>query len=213
MLRLSKVSLAVIVSLFVFLAAGSVWHGVSPASAGSAPGPQRTVQLLTDRYDCDAIRGTDYESDDERTWFLAYCVGGPATSTQSGPIFYYLQQEVLLIPPVAARPPAPTARVTCNSSLATATVSEDAQQAPLAAFAGEPISCFAVVNGSYTSIDWAGGQVNGNGTTFVTSFGFRNSPWTVRVQVNWGGNPVIKYINVSTVAAGCPFGSSICIGR
>jgi hypothetical protein len=213
MLRLSAVGISVLMSLAVLLAVDSAWNGVSPAAAGSQPGPARAVQFLTDRFDCDAIRGTDYQSEDERTWFLTYCVGGPASAAQPLPLIYYLPQNVLVVPPVAARPPAPTVRLTCTSSFGSATANEDTQQVPLSAFAGEPISCFAAVNGSYTSIDWAGGDYNGNGPTFVTSFGFRTSPWNVRMQVNWGGNPVIKYINVTTLGSGCVYGAPICIVR
>lgn len=36
------------------------------------------------REDCDAIRGTDYESPQEREWFLANCLGGGQTATNDG---------------------------------------------------------------------------------------------------------------------------------
>jgi hypothetical protein len=164
----------------------------------------------TDRFNCDAIRGTDYESEDERAWFLANCIGG---SSAVAPVIIYYVPEVFIPAGPTQRPSAPGVVVTCNSSIATATANEDTQQVPLAAFAGELIYCSAFVNGYYSSIDWAGGQVNGSGPNFTTSFGFRTTPWTIRVQVNWGGNPVIKYISVNTVGAGCLPGAPFCIVR
>lgn len=41
---------------------------VSPATAVPQP-------VVTHRSDCNAIRGTAYESDEERGWYLTYCVG------------------------------------------------------------------------------------------------------------------------------------------
>jgi hypothetical protein len=79
----------------------------------------------------------------------------------------------------------------------------DLQNVPLSAIAGEPIYCSASVSGPYTSIDWAAGFSNGSGVNFVASFGYRRTPWTVRVQVNWGGNPFIKYFSVTTFGIYC----------
>jgi hypothetical protein len=42
------------------------------AEATSTPEP--TAEAVTNRADCGEIRGTDYLSADERTWFLANCV-------------------------------------------------------------------------------------------------------------------------------------------
>ena len=199
MRRLSIVTLALLIALAATQVVGPRM-GATSASAGA----------LTDRYDCAAIHGTDYESEDERNWFLTYCLA-PVVA-EAPPLIYYLP-EVFLPAVPAPRPAAPAVRVTCVSSLATATANEDTQQVPLAAFAGEIISCSAFVSGNYQTIDWAGGQINGNGVNFQTSFGFRTTPWTIRVQVNWGGNPVIKYVSVSTVGAGCLPGSPICVVR
>jgi hypothetical protein len=83
----------------------------------------------------------------------------------------------------------------------------------LQAFAGEPINCNVAVAGYYTSIDWDAASIDGHATNFVASFPLRRTPWTVRLQVNWGGNPVIKYVSVTTLAGGCfpQPGSQVCV--
>ena len=52
-------------------------------TAKALASPTATVEPTVEapnRADCDAIRGTDYESPEERTWFLANCLGGGATT-------------------------------------------------------------------------------------------------------------------------------------
>ena len=44
-----------------------------PAQAPAPPGPTATA-VVANRANCDQIRGTDYNSPEERTWFLANCV-------------------------------------------------------------------------------------------------------------------------------------------
>jgi hypothetical protein len=46
----------------------------APLTRTLSPDPRATPEVLTNRQDCDAIRGTDYLSPDERTWYLANCV-------------------------------------------------------------------------------------------------------------------------------------------
>jgi hypothetical protein len=203
-------------ALVLALAAGIGILGQSPerglaASESSPSGAAPVSQSQTDpnRADCGAIRGTDYLSEEERGWFLTYCVDQPVF--QPSPVFFAVP---LPSPPapVVARPAAPAVRIACYSSLGVAVAEGDLQNVPLNAFPGEPISCSASVSGSYTSIDWAGGQINGSGPSFVTSFSYRTAPWTIRVQVNWGGNPVIKYVSVTTVPGfGCAY--PFCIVR
>jgi len=183
----------------------------TPAALAFSEPPSSSYQRqLTDlnRADCDSIRGTDYLSDEERAWFLTYCVGGVVYAPVT---VDYVFLPVITSPPVSARPIEPSVSVTCRSSLGSATAAGDLQNVPLSAIAGEPIYCSASVAGPYTSIDWAGGFVSGSGANFVTSFDLRRTPWTIRVQVNWGGNPVIKYVSVSTQGFGClPLGYIVC---
>ncbi len=51
--------------------------------ATKTPVPAPTA-APANRADCDAIRGTDYESPEERTWFLANCIGGATANTSTG---------------------------------------------------------------------------------------------------------------------------------
>jgi hypothetical protein len=149
--------------------------GKTPARRAASQSGRATPRPLLDanRADCEAIRGTDYLSDEERAWFLAYCVGvvvyAPVVVASPVP-------DVFLLPPVAQRPSEPGVSVTCRSSLGSATAAGDLQNVPLSAIAGEPIYCSASVFGSYTSIDWAGGFTNGSGVNFVTSFDYRRTP-------------------------------------
>ena len=45
-----------------------------PATAESEATATATTKPVTNREDCDEIRGNDYLSREERTWFLANCV-------------------------------------------------------------------------------------------------------------------------------------------
>ncbi len=45
----------------------------SPQTQPPTPAPTATA-VITNRANCDQIRGTDYYSPDERQWFLANCV-------------------------------------------------------------------------------------------------------------------------------------------
>jgi hypothetical protein len=47
---------------------------VADASATATPPPEETPTPVTNRQDCQAIRGQQYLSPEERTWFLANCV-------------------------------------------------------------------------------------------------------------------------------------------
>lgn len=64
----------------------------TPSRQAATLEPTPTVASPPNRGDCDAIRGTDYLSPDERSWFLANCTGGQAAvssgqslPTSSGP--------------------------------------------------------------------------------------------------------------------------------
>lgn len=186
-----------------------VGRGAGPADAASAAPPPTTAPVLADlnRADCDTIRGTDYLSDEERGWFLTYCLGGSAASSQTAPQVVYVYVPVPQTAAAASiapsKPVAPSVRISCTSSQGTAVASDDLQNPSLNAFANEPIYCAASVNGSYTSIDWAAGSNNGSSLNFITSFGYRTLPWTIRVQLNWGGNPIIHNFSVTTLSSGC----------
>ena len=52
--------------------------------ATSTPEPEATPEEPPNRGDCEAIRGTDYESPEEREWFLANCLGGGQTANNGG---------------------------------------------------------------------------------------------------------------------------------
>ena len=114
-------------------------------------------------------------------------------------------------PPPTQRPAAPSVSVTCTSSGGTASAGPDQQATQLRAAANELVRCTATINGSYESIAWAGGQVQGSGTSF--SVGFTLPTNTIRLQVNWGGNPVIKNITVNVVGGSCAYqpGTTICV--
>jgi hypothetical protein len=209
MVNYRLLSLAIV--LVAGLAATSLAGGAQASSESGRARQAAPALNEPNRADCAAIRGTEYWSDEERAWFLAYCIG---QAVFLPPVAISAPAQPL--PPVTSRPQAPAVSVTCYSSHGYATAEGDLQNVPLNAFAGEPIQCSASVFGSYTSIDWAGGFVNGSGSSFVTSFGYRTLPWTIRVQVNWGGNPVIKYISVTTVSgfAGCAnYAYGVCIVR
>jgi len=45
----------------------------APRTVSTAPAARVTATRLPDRTNCAEIRGTDYRSDSERTWFLANC--------------------------------------------------------------------------------------------------------------------------------------------
>jgi hypothetical protein len=46
----------------------------APAIADTPPTPVPTEAPVTNRQDCNAIRGQQYLSEEERTWFLNNCV-------------------------------------------------------------------------------------------------------------------------------------------
>jgi len=202
MFRSTIAATALALGVLAVLASPGPWQdaGLAGAASQSGSGIAKRPLLDANRADCEAIRGTDYLSDEERAWFLAYCVGvivyAPVVVANPVP-------DVFLLPPVAQRASEPGVSVTCRSSLGSATAAGDLQNVPLSAIAGELIYCSASVSGSYTSIDWAGGFTNGSGVNFATSFDYRRTPWTIRVQVNWGGNPVSKYVSVTTFGIGC----------
>jgi len=49
-------------------------QSVAQAEPAPAAPTQHTEATATNRADCDVIRGTDYFSADERTWYLTNCV-------------------------------------------------------------------------------------------------------------------------------------------
>jgi sortase family protein len=58
-----------------------------PATATPTPAPTTTPEPTVEppnREDCAQIQGTEYESPEERDWYLANCLGGPQTATNSG---------------------------------------------------------------------------------------------------------------------------------
>lgn len=55
----------------------------TPRSTPTQPAP--TVPPVTNRRDCNAIRGTDYLSEEERGWFLDNCVAPSPTPPQAPP--------------------------------------------------------------------------------------------------------------------------------
>jgi hypothetical protein len=66
----------------IFGGGGTTDAGISSAPAPvlesptAVPTPQATPEPtpVANRADCSAIRGTDYHSPEERTWYLANCV-------------------------------------------------------------------------------------------------------------------------------------------
>lgn len=46
----------------------------TPTAEAEAPPPEPTAAPVTNRQDCNQIRGTQYVSEEERTWYLANCV-------------------------------------------------------------------------------------------------------------------------------------------
>jgi hypothetical protein len=54
----------------------------TPSVSAFAPAPPPT-----NRRNCDAIRGTPYQSEDERTWFLANCLGTPTPVRLDAPVY------------------------------------------------------------------------------------------------------------------------------
>jgi hypothetical protein len=211
-----RIVLSAVLALTLGAAAFATTAGDASAAARGPELDTRASVLHQNRADCRAIRGTDYWSDEERAWFLTYCVDRAAAPPE--PVYVIVAPPAPVFQPapasVASRGPAPGVTIACYSSQGAAVAEGDLQNVPLNAFPGEAVSCTASVAGSYSSIDWAGGQYNGSGPSFVTSFSFRTTPWTIRAQVNWGGNPVIKYVSVTTTS-GCPgyFSTAFCYVR
>ena len=54
-------------------------------SVVTTPEPSPTAEPETNRENCDAIRGTAYESDSEREWYLGNCLHQSATSPSGSP--------------------------------------------------------------------------------------------------------------------------------
>jgi len=119
------------VAVWVFVLGGP--SGDSDAQVSQPPGSEAgpPPDAAENRLDCDAIRGTDYLSPEERTWFLANCSGSaadqpsppsPATPSANqppptdtpmvsgdGPPPTVLPVDEPLVPPPPA-PPTPTPR-------------------------------------------------------------------------------------------------------
>ena len=68
--------------IFAVLDDGSGGGGASTSpnvgatvESGTKPQATPTVSKTADRTDCNAIRGTDYHSENERQWFIRNCTG------------------------------------------------------------------------------------------------------------------------------------------
>src|ERR1700759_2434632 len=90
-----KSAVALIFALSVWAGASFSGLGTIGAHAASLPSPTASAAVLNDanRGDCDAIRDTDYWSDEERSWFLSYCVGGSyptAPAAQPQVVYVYV---------------------------------------------------------------------------------------------------------------------------
>ena len=72
------------VAVWVFVLGGLSGESESIASQPPASEADGLSNLLGNRLNCDAIRGTDYFSPEERTWFLNKCTG-QSTSLASPP--------------------------------------------------------------------------------------------------------------------------------
>jgi len=55
----------------------------TPAPAATST-PEPAVEAPPNREDCDAIQGTDYQSPEEREWYLANCLGGQVANSNTG---------------------------------------------------------------------------------------------------------------------------------
>ena len=53
----------------------------SPTAEASAPMPEPSATAVAIRTDCNAIRGTEFQSDEERTWFDQNCLPQPPRAT------------------------------------------------------------------------------------------------------------------------------------
>ena len=109
------------------------------------------------------------------------------------------------------------ASATCTSSLGTATITDagpaGTKAAQLAAAPNDTISCTANVTGDFTSIAWNGPSGSGSGNSFTTGVGAAKpggAPYTVGLQVNWGGNPAIANFSVSINSNAPSAGTSKC---
>jgi hypothetical protein len=101
--------------------------------------------------------------------------------------------------------------LTCRSSQSTATLTNvvpaSSQTSSLNAAPFETIQCQASVSGAYTSLAWRGPNNEGFGPTFAASIGGPRpggAPYTISLQVNWGGNPAIANVAVYAVAPAFP---------
>jgi hypothetical protein len=207
----------------------------TPPTPTPVPTEVPVVQPPANRMDCNAIRGTAYLSPEEGDWFRANCTAPTNTApTQPQQQQTQLQQanpqpqqqqpqpqQAQVQTPPTPRPTAPSVTINCQSSLASATAGPNQQTNSLLAVADELINCSAGIDGSFTSVDWAGGQKRGTGLNFSVSFPAQptNVPYNIVVDVNWGGNPVHKTIAVTTQArpgsgSNCTFGNNtqVCIG-
>jgi hypothetical protein len=123
----------------------------------------------------------------------------------------------------AAPPPTPVpvrvniASATCTSSLGSATITDagpaGTKGSQLAAAPNDTIRCTANVTGDFTSIAWNGPTGGGSGSSFTTTVGAAKpgaAPYTVGLQVNWGGNPAIANFSVNVNSNAPSAGTSKC---
>ena len=94
--------------------------------------------------------------------------------------------------------------LTCVSSVGAATLTDvmpaSTQVVQLSSASGDLIRCEAVINGSYTSVQWRGPNDDyGWQTAFATSVGAPRqggAPYDVSLTVNWDGNPLMAHVSV-----------------
>ncbi len=67
---------------------------VQPTIPPTLPPSSPTPTAVLNRLDCDSIRGTEYISSDERTWFLANCVTRTSCAEIEGTDFRTAEERV-----------------------------------------------------------------------------------------------------------------------
>ncbi len=80
---------------------------VQPTISPTPPPPTPTATPVLNRLDCDSIRGTEYLSGEERTWFLANCVTGASSSEIEGTDFCTTEDRVWYQANCATKTPTP----------------------------------------------------------------------------------------------------------
>jgi predicted Ser/Thr protein kinase len=182
-----------------------------PTQVQTAPAEDAPVEVpivLEDRFGCGEIRGTDYRSESERSWYLANCL--PPTPLPTAPQSVVVAATQVSAPVATQAPVATVApgqvisAVVCRSSLET--VSTASGSVLRVSKASTALSCSLILNTRYDRIQWWNGPsldaLGGCGcgtTTLSLVVPFKTLTHFISVTVTLDGLQTSKHLELQLV--------------